>query len=67
MAQTEQEDCVFRIRYIKAGGHYHCRVFCAPAPNMTYVNMGSVITAEEDWVAFMRAFAGAEFVEVEVG
>lgn len=52
---------VFRIRYEKAGGHIHMRVFSAKAPNMTFAKLGDLCCSEEEFADFKRACSGVEF------
>lgn len=40
---------VIRIRYQKRGGHYHCRVFTAPGPGLTFANCGDLVFDEREW------------------
>lgn len=54
---------VMRIRFRKLGGHYHCRVFTAPAPNMTYAKNGDLVFDEHEWEDVQRMLPGVDFKE----
>ena len=40
---------IIRIRYLKRGGHWHCRVFTARAKNMTFAKCGDLVFDEHEW------------------
>ena len=56
---------VMKIRYEKLGGHYHCTIFTARQPNMTYANCGNVVFDEREWDDIRHIISGAFFVEKE--
>lgn len=56
---------VMRVRYAKAGGHYHCTVFTARAPNQGYACCGNLVFDEREWEDVKLIMSGAEFVNVE--
>jgi len=43
---------IFRLRFVKRGGHVHCRLFQAGAPNHTWQKNGDVVFDWPGWVAF---------------
>ena len=53
---------VMKVRYEKRGGHYHCTVFTAPAPNLTYANCGELVFDEREWDSIKVIMSEAEFV-----
>lgn len=54
---------IFRVRFDVRGGHVHCRVFSARWTNGTYAKLGDLtVTRGPEFVAFMAAFRGAEFL-----
>ena len=57
---------VFKIRYEKAGGHLHCSLFAAKAPNMTYANCGDFCIREEELADLERAMSGVAFEERKI-
>ena len=54
---------IYRVRFDIAGGHVHCRLFCAKHPNMTFASCG-VFTVQkgEEFESLVRSFSGAEFI-----
>jgi hypothetical protein len=52
---------VFKLRFRKLGGHYHCRLFAAKSPNMTYAKCGDLTFAEDDWSDVQIAMSGVNF------
>lgn len=42
----------FRVRYLKIGGHIHCRVFSAENPSGTFMRLGVLVMDEKDWDSF---------------
>ena len=55
---------VYRVRFKVAGGHVHCRLFCAKHPNQTYAKCGDfTVRRGEEMAALVAAFSGAEFVD----
>lgn len=38
-----------RIRYVKRGGHYHCRVFTGKGKGMTFTLCGELVFSEAEW------------------
>jgi hypothetical protein len=53
---------IFRIHFTVAGGHVHCRLFLAPAPNRTFAKCGDfTVRRGPEFVALMAAF-DADFV-----
>lgn len=54
---------LFRVRFKIAGGHIHCSLFCAPAPNMTWAKCGDfVVRKGPEFEALLRVMGGVEFV-----
>lgn len=51
-----------RIRYEKAGGHYHCRLFTTQTKHGTYANCGTLVFDEDEWPDIVSAFAQCEFI-----
>lgn len=62
-------EVVIRIRYAKRGGHYHCRVFTAPAVDQTFAKCGEVVFDDREWdsVVALLASVGVEFVNEGLG
>lgn len=57
---------ILRMRYVKRGGHYHCRLFTAKARNMTFARCGELVFSEAEWNDVRDALASAvEFVPEE--
>ena len=54
---------IFRIRYKKLGGHYHCRMFSAKAKDMTFAKLGEVVFDESEFEAAKEAMVGVEFID----
>lgn len=54
---------VMRVRFRKLGGHYHCQVFTAKVPNMSYCKNGDLVFDEHEWEDVKRIMSGAEFRE----
>lgn len=40
---------IIRIRYVKRGGHYHCRLFTAPGKGLTFALCGTLVFDEREW------------------
>ena len=57
---------IMRIRYRKLGGHYHCRVFTAPASDQTFAKVGELVFDERDWSSLDRMLSNAQIVPEEV-
>jgi len=54
---------IFRIIHRLAGGHVHCDLFCAPAPNQTFAKCGSfVVCRGPEFEQLLRAMPGVNFV-----
>lgn len=41
----------FRVRYVKKGAHYHCRIFSSTTGE-TWGLLGSIVMDEHDWESF---------------
>lgn len=54
---------VMRVRFEKGGGHYHCRVFTAPRPGVTFAKNGDLVFDEAEWPDIPLLMRGAEFIE----
>ena len=54
---------IFKIRYEKAGGHLHCKLFAAKSPNMTYACCGDFCIREDELTDLERAMSGVFFEE----
>lgn len=53
---------VWRVRFSIAGGHVHCSLFCATAPNHTFAKCGDfVVRKGDEFSSLVRAFA-ADFI-----
>lgn len=52
---TQQVDAIWKLRWEKRGGHYHCSVFSARSLNHTYAKSGDLVVREEEWVSFCQA------------
>jgi len=55
---------VFKIKYLTAPGisHVYCRLFVAPAPNMTYAGCGNfTVRAGEEFEQLQRVMSGIAF------
>lgn len=46
----------FRVRYRRAGGHVHVRLFSSTAPHLTHAKCGDLTFDERDWPAFQACF-----------
>ncbi len=55
---------VFKIKHEKRGGHIHCRLFAAKAPNMTYAGCGDFCVREEEFEDLQHVMSGIAFEEV---
>ena len=55
---------IMRLRYVKQGGHYHCRLFTARGPNQTFAKCGDLVFSEEEWASVRTTFecGGAEVI-----
>ena len=53
---------IFRVRWTLAGGHVHCSLFAAKAPNMTYAKCGDFTVRQGEEFAALHAALRAEFV-----
>lgn len=54
---------VIRMRYSKQGGHYHVRVFTAPAPDQTFAKCGELCFDEREWPEVREKLGrGAELI-----
>jgi len=54
---------IFRVCFSVAGDHVHCRLFCSPAPNQTYIKCGAfVVRLGEEFRALVESFSGADFI-----
>lgn len=51
-----------RIRFVKLGGHYHCRVFTAPTSDQTFAKCGELVFDEDDWKEIALMFKHAQFL-----
>lgn len=56
---------IFKVKYEKAGGHIHCRLFAAKAPNMTFAGCGNFCIRVEEFEDLERAMSGVFFEEVK--
>jgi hypothetical protein len=52
---------VFRVRWQRAGGHIHTRVFTAAEPHHTFALLGEIVFNEPEWNHF-RALDGRQLV-----
>jgi hypothetical protein len=57
---------VFRMRWVKLGGHYHCRLFTAPQIGYTFAKCGDLVFHENEWEDSKKAMPGVEFMEESV-
>ena len=48
---------IIRLRYIKLGGHIHCRLFTAPANDQTFAKCGELVFDEREWPDVSRQLA----------
>ena len=62
-APEPQPSTVMRVRFEKGGGHYHCRVFTAPRPGVTFAKNGDLVFDEREWPDIPLLLRGAEFIE----
>ena len=53
------------IRYQVAGGHVHCRVFVAPAPDTTFALCGTLVFDLAEWPEVMGLFGQIAIVRQE--
>lgn len=62
-------DPFLRLRYAKAGGHVHCRLFSARDPRQTYAKCGDLTFSEDEWpdAASRLRHAGIEVLEEDAG
>ena len=65
--ETEPGTTLMRVRFEKRGGHYHCRVFTAPRPGVTFAKNGDLVFDEAEWPDVPLLMRGAEFVEEASG
>jgi hypothetical protein len=58
---------ILRLRYVKQGGHYHCRLFTARGPNQTFAECGDLVFDEREWPEAEAKFSriGEVLPEVE--
>lgn len=54
VTNVKQRDRVWKIIYDRAGGHVHCSVFSADAPNKTYAKHGDLVIAADEFVSFQE-------------
>lgn len=54
---------VFRIRYRKLGGHYHCHMFSACGPNQPFAKNGDLVFDDEEFYNVKAAMPGVEFID----
>lgn len=40
---------LIRLRFKKLGGHFHCRLFTAPGPTLTFAKAGDLVFDEREW------------------
>lgn len=52
-----------KVRWKKLGGHIHCDVFTAKAPNMTYANCGGLVFDEREWPTIRNLLFGNTILE----
>ena len=52
---------IFKIRHEKLGGHIHCALFGAKAPDMTYAKCGDFVVREEEFSDLERCMSGVFF------
>lgn len=54
---------IFRVRFSIQGGHVHCRLFSAKAPNMTFAKCGDFcVTKGEEMQSLVRCMSGVQFL-----
>lgn len=58
---------VFKIKYRKIGGHYHCDVLSAPTGQATFACLGALILDERDFEALKRGGGQWLFEDVDRG
>jgi hypothetical protein len=54
-----------KVWYEKLGGHYHCTVFTARAPHLTFAHCGELVFDELEWGDIQVIMGGAVFVQKE--
>ena len=54
-----------RIRYKKAGGHYHCRLFTTQTANGTYANCGALVFDENEFPGVQAKLSQCEWINDE--
>lgn len=56
---------VMKLKFIKRGGHYHCRLFTADALGYTWAKCGEVVFNEREWESVRLKFKQIAIVEPE--
>lgn len=58
---------IIKLKYVKQGGHYHCRLFTRQGVSNTWAKCGDLVFDEREWNDVQVTFecGGAE-VEPEV-
>lgn len=52
---------VFRIWFEVAGGHVHCRLFCAPRPDHTFAKCGDFVVRKGPEFVDLTHYCDIEF------
>lgn len=52
--QVRQVDVVWKLRWQKRGGHFHCQVYSARDERHTFAKSGDLVVREEEWVSFCQ-------------
>lgn len=51
-----------RIRYKKAGGHFHCRVFTTQTQNGTYAKCGELVFDEREFLDVRSELSSCDWI-----
>lgn len=54
---------IWKIRWEKRGGHYHCAVFSALSERSTFAKSGDLVVREDEWASFRNLMGKAHFEE----
>lgn len=52
---------IFKVTFVKAGGHFHCSLFAAKQQNMTYAKCGDFCVRDYEMPDLRLAMSGVHF------